>query len=51
MSKRITDINELNGVSIKDTKRMPHPADLARWTREGLYYIDADVGIFRVTGE
>lgn len=43
---RITKLKDLDGLSIKDTARMPHPCDLAKW--EGRYTIDAERGIFRV---
>lgn len=47
MANRITNIAELDGLSIKDADRMPHPVELARWS--GLYEIDADMGVFRLT--
>jgi hypothetical protein len=47
--KRITDIRDIDVVSIADSKLMPHPADLARW--EGLYRVDVDRGIFRLVVE
>jgi hypothetical protein len=43
---RITNIRDLDGLSVTDTKRMRHPADLVRW--EGLHRVDADRGVFRV---
>lgn len=49
MASRITNIAELDGLSIKDAARMPHPVELVRWS--GLYEIDADMGVFRLTDE
>jgi len=48
MTKRITKIEDLDGLSIKDAKRMPHPVDLCKWRELGLYWIDLDLSVFRV---
>lgn len=42
-------IEELDGLSIKDTKNMPHPVELTRWREAGLYYNDLERGVFRLT--
>lgn len=42
---------EIDGLSIKDTKRMPHPADLSRWYDAGFVRIDLDYDCFRLTPE
>lgn len=47
VSPRVRHISDLDGMSIKDAARMPHPADLARWSAEGLFWIDTDAGLFR----
>lgn len=48
-SQRIRDIRDLDGLSIRDAQRMPHPSDLGRWSEAGLFYIDTDLGVFRLT--
>lgn len=48
MTTRITNIKDLHNLSIKDTKRMPHPCLLSRWSDMGLYKIDVDAGRFVV---
>jgi hypothetical protein len=47
--KRIRTLAELDGLSIKDAARIPHPVDLGKWT--GRYWIDVDLGVFRVKDE
>ena len=46
---RIKSIKDLDGLSIRDAKRMPHPIELARWSAAKLYTIDVDLGVFRLT--
>lgn len=46
MNERITELRDLDGLSIKDAKRMPHPVDLKRWERQ--YEIDINLGVFKV---
>jgi hypothetical protein len=50
-ASRITTIRELDGLNVTDSKRMPHPVDLSRWSDAGLYRIDADLGVFRLTSK
>ena len=45
---RITNINELHNISVKDVDAMPHPNVLASWSEKGLYDIDAQSGRFVV---
>lgn len=45
---RITKIEDLHNLSVKDAKRMPMPHLLLRWSDMDLYYIDADAGRFVV---
>ena len=45
---RITRLADLDGLSIKDAKRMPHPTLLREWSDAGLYTIDVDLGVFKV---
>jgi hypothetical protein len=45
---RVNSLLELDGLSVTDSQRMPHPSRLAQW--EGFYEIDADKGVFRLTG-
>ena len=45
---RITEIDDLHNLSVKDVDRMPHATLLARWSDLGLYKIDADAGRFVV---
>ena len=45
---RITSIDDLHNVSIKDVNAMPHPSLLADWSSKGLYDIDAKSGRFVV---
>jgi len=47
MQTRITKLEDLDGLSIKDAARMPHPCDLVKWS--GRYTIDLDLGVFRVS--
>lgn len=51
MSEHITAIADLDGMSIKDASRMPHPTLLSEWQALGLYQIDTDLGVFRVDHE
>lgn len=44
--RRVSRLEDLEGLSVKDSERIPHPTLLSRW--EGLYWIDADLGVFRV---
>lgn len=46
--KRITQLADLDGLSIKDAKRMPHATLLAKWSDAGLYTIDVNLGVFKV---
>lgn len=43
---RITELKDLDGVSLKDTKRMPSAWLLCQW--DGLYTIDVALSVFRV---
>lgn len=43
------ELKNLDGLSVKDAKNMPHPTKLSEWTRLGYYEIDADKGVFRLT--
>lgn len=45
---RITQLAELDGLSIKDAKHMPHATLLRRWSDAGLYTIDTNLGVFKV---
>ena len=45
---KVTNINDLHNMSVKDAARMPHPCLLADWSEKGLYTIDADAGRFVV---
>lgn len=47
---RVTKIEDLHNLSIKDNKRMPSAHLLARWSAIGLYRIDAEAGRFVVAG-
>lgn len=40
---------EIDGLSLKNTKRMPHPVDLSRWSDAGYIRIDLDDDCFRLT--
>lgn len=41
---------EMDGLCFRqNSERLPHPVDLARWQREGLYYIDVPNCCFRLT--
>jgi hypothetical protein len=46
---RVTTLNELEGLSIRDASRMPSAPDLARWGDAGLYRIDVHFDVFRLT--
>lgn len=46
--KRITQLADLDGLSIKDAAHMPHPTLLRRWSDAGLYTIDTSLGVFKV---
>lgn len=48
--ERVNDPAGMENLSIK-SDRLPAPHLLARWGREGLYEIDADAGVFRMTAK
>lgn len=35
-------LSEIDGLSVKDVKRLPHPIELADWKERGLYEIDGE---------
>lgn len=45
---RVNSLLGLDGLSVKDTQRMPSASRLKEW--EGFYEIDADEGVFRLAG-
>lgn len=42
---------ELDGLASRDAGRIPRPVDMANWTDEGLYTLDVDLGVFRLTNK
>lgn len=46
---RITELRDLEGLSIKDAAHMPHPVLLGKWSDQGSYWIDVDRGVFRLS--
>jgi len=47
-NKRVS-LKNLDGLSIKDAKRIPHPCDLMDWLEKGFYYIDTELSVFKLT--
>lgn len=47
--RSMSKLAALDGTSIKDSRSIPHPVDLARWSDQGLYTIDCVPSVFRLT--
>lgn len=48
---RVT-LPEMDGLLFRrNSRRLPHPVELARWTEAGFYTVDADNDCFRLTAK
>lgn len=46
----VRTLGELDGLIFRNnSKNLPHPVDLQRWSDAGYYYIDPDNDCFRLT--
>lgn len=44
-----TILSNLNGMSLKNVKSLPHPTFLKKWSDNGYYFIDEDLYVFKLT--
>lgn len=49
MNTERVSLKDLDGLSLKEANKIPHAFYLSEWSEKGFYYIDADLGVFKLT--